>query len=437
MRRAKWLLVTGGGLLVLAIGWAPVVVPALVKFPANIDTTVHYTGTFTTMVDARTMLPLASPRKLPMTVDRHVKVVKSTSSTVTVIEDVTTHVGDQAAQFQHMQYVMDRKTMRFVDSPDTVAFSQSTGIGNPAGTHRVSFPMGTRASGSYPSWTNETGKAVTLTGGSALHLHRDSGIRVIDFRWATEDAVVPAYLNWLQAQGNPTELTPTQTVSILSHNGIDITKAVSDVSGKLTPAESATLQQVLQQPVKLNYRFFSSGAVSIEPRTGAEIYAHADTEGVKVAPDLAGASQLMPLLTKYSGIPSVKAAADGLAKLAARPPQVAAQYRYAQTPVSSAALGRDTRNQLSQLNLVEFRIPWALGLLGAVFVLAGFGLAVLRRVRLVPGDQPVPPLEPGPATATASATAVVPEPAPAPEPAMALPGNSPVLGSSSASRTLT
>ena len=384
MRRTKWLVITGGVLIALAVGWVLAVIPTVVKFPTNIDTTVHYTGTFTTMVDAKTMLPLAQPQKLPMTVDRQVKVVGHTASTVTVIEDVTTHVGDQPAQFQHMQYVMDRKTMKFVNSPATQAFSQTTGIGNPAGTYRVNFPMGTKAGGSYASWTNETGKSVVLTNGSALHLHTDSGIKVIDFKWNTEDPVTPAYLSWLKANGNPTELTPTQMLSVLGAEGINIGKALTDVTPKLTAAEEATVQQVLKQSVTLNYRFFSVGAVSIEPKTGAEIYAHSDTEGVKVAPDLSGANALMPLLTKYSSIPSVKALADGLTKLAAQPPAIAAEYQYAQTPVSSAALGRDTRKQLRQLNLVQFRIPWGLGLLGFLVLIAGIVPAAAHRLRREP-----------------------------------------------------
>jgi hypothetical protein len=400
MRRTKWLAITGGVVVALAIGWVLVAIPALVKFPTNIDTTVHYTGTFTTMVDAKTMLPLAQPQKVPMAVDREIKVVGHTASTVTVTEDVTTRIGTQAPQFQHMQYVMNRKTMEFVDSPETVAFSQSAGIGNPAGTYRVNFPMGTSSGGSYPSWTNETGSAVVLSNGSALHLHQDSGIKVVDFKWNTEGAVTPAYLDWLKANGNPTQITPTQMLAILNADGINVTQALNDVRPRLTPAEAATVQQVLQQPVKLNYRFFSAGTVSIEPKTGAEIFAHADTEGIKVSPDLSGASQLLPLLSKYSSIPSVKALADGLTKLAAQPPQVAAQYQYAQTPVSSAELGRDTRNQLRQMNLVEFRIPWGLGLLGLLLLLGGIGPALVRRFRTNPpaepaGDPvPVPPEAP-------------------------------------------
>ncbi len=392
MKRTKWLVITGTVLVALMVGWILAVEPAVVKFPTNIDTTLHYSGTFTTMVNAKTMLPLPQPQKLPMTVDRHIKVVGHTANTVTVIEDVTTHVGGQPAQFQHMQYVMDRKTMKFISSPNTVAFSQTTGIGDPGGTFRVSFPMGTKASGSYPSWTNETGKAVTLTNGSALHLHLDSGIKVIDFKWNTEDPVTPAYLAWLKANGNPTEITPSQMLTILQGDGINITAALSAVGSKLSGAEATTLNKVLQQSVKLNYRFFSQGAVSIEPKTGAEVYAHSDTEGVKVSPDLSGANQLMPILTKYSSIPAVKAVADGLTRLSAAPPQIAAEYQYAQIPVSSAQLGRDTRKQLAQLNLVQFRIPMALGLLGALFLIGGIGTALVRRFRNVPPSGP--PVEP-------------------------------------------
>ena len=75
--------------------------------------------------------------------------------------------------------------------------------------------------------------------------------------------------------------------------------------------------------------------MSIEPTTGALIDVHSQQEGVAVQPDLSGVGALQPLLDKYAAIPSVKALSDGLAAMAARPPQLAQTFQYTQTPASS------------------------------------------------------------------------------------------------------
>ena len=70
--------------VVLLIGSVAVprlaVAPAMVRFPLNVDETAHYTGHALTYVDEKTLLPLAKPASVPLTVDRHVKVVSGTFS---------------------------------------------------------------------------------------------------------------------------------------------------------------------------------------------------------------------------------------------------------------------------------------------------------------------------------------------------------------------
>ena len=96
-------------------------------------------------------------------------------------------------------------------------------------------------------------------------------------------------------------------------------------------------------------------------------------------PDLTGASVLNPLFRRYSSIPSVKALADGLAKMAARPPQVAERLTYTQTIPSSQRAANRANDNAAKMNLLEVRLPLALAVLG--LILLGLGLFGLRRSR--------------------------------------------------------
>ena len=42
-------------------------VPALVRFPLDVNQTAHYTGTSITYIDQSTLLPLATPKREPLT----------------------------------------------------------------------------------------------------------------------------------------------------------------------------------------------------------------------------------------------------------------------------------------------------------------------------------------------------------------------------------
>ena len=107
----------------------------------------------------------------------------------------------------------------------------------------------------------------------------------------------------------------------------------------------------------LNYFFVVDGTVSIEPTTGALIDVHSQQEGVAVQPDLSGVATLQPLLDKYADIPSVKALSDGLAAMAARPPQLAQTFQYTQTPASSFSTADKARDQAHVMTIVTWWVP--------------------------------------------------------------------------------
>src|SRR5437879_2780336 len=72
-RLASVALGAGAVLVVLALVWKAVGVPALLKFPTNLDVTAHYAGSYSLFVDPKSATPLDTAVNLPLTVGRHVK----------------------------------------------------------------------------------------------------------------------------------------------------------------------------------------------------------------------------------------------------------------------------------------------------------------------------------------------------------------------------
>ena len=147
MRRRRWGIVgacAGVVLLLGSMGVRVAVAPALVRLPLNLDETAHYTGRALTYVDAKTLVPLAKPTSVPITVDRHVKVVSGSFSHAVVDETITITAGSTKTVEQY-QYVMDRRSMQLVDDPRAYAFGNAKAVMRGAGAYRVNFAMGTTA----------------------------------------------------------------------------------------------------------------------------------------------------------------------------------------------------------------------------------------------------------------------------------------------------
>ncbi len=359
--------VLGVVLLVGSGGFRLFAVPALVRFPLNIDETTHYTGTSTTFVDQATLLPLAVPKAEPLSLTRHVKVVSGNFGRAVIDENVSIAAGSTTST-ESYRYVMNRRSMRVLDDPRSFAFGKPTATMHPNGAYRINFAPGTSIRGTYRSYIPEADASTPLVPVEGRHYHSDARIDVMDFTSKLEQPVAPYYRTHLEAMGLPMQVTVAQLQPQLAAAGVDVTKTLADVVPLLTPDESKLLAATLANPIPLEYFFLAEGRVSIEPKTGALVDVHAQREGVAVRPDLTGASALQPLLDKYASIPSVKALSNGLAAMGARAPQVAQDFRYRQTvPSSLGAAGKAT----SLGRRVDLATTWVPG------VMAGLGLVLL------------------------------------------------------------
>lgn len=379
-RRRRWpaLMIGAGAILVVgAVVFALVGVPALVRFPLTTDVSVHYKGTFDLYVNQTTLEPLATPTKLPMTITRTVKVRSGSFSSAVVDEDDTIRPGP-LTYHQDFQYVMNRRTMAFENGPQTEMFGQPA-VTDIAGSYRVNFPLSTTADGRYPVWNTETDTAVTVTNGRGPRAQPGvTGVQVIDFTNVVNGPVSPYYHTWLVHHGFPSSISPAQLEPRLAAYGVNVPALLATLGPLLTPAQSALVGHVLSTPVPLDYTYFYRGVVAVEPTTGALIWVDTTAEGLKAAPSLTGVDQLRPILSAHAGVPGVATLVDALDRLAAAPPQKVVDYTWVQTKASSQHMANLAASQIRTIDLVQ-ALPWALGVLGAVLVVVGILLRGRRR----------------------------------------------------------
>src|SRR4249920_2118170 len=105
--------------VLLVIGsfvWRAVAVPALVRFPTDLDVTPKYTGSVTLYIDPATHLPLSEPKKYPLDIVRSLKADgKESSKDLVVVDEKLQLKAAPLFDFtQENQYVMNRRSMQNV-----------------------------------------------------------------------------------------------------------------------------------------------------------------------------------------------------------------------------------------------------------------------------------------------------------------------------------
>jgi hypothetical protein len=288
-----------------------------------------------------------------------------------VIHETVTIKAGSTTSVEKYQYVMDRRSMKFVKDPRQFAFGDPKATIHAAGAYRINFAMGTTEDGKYLSYIPEADASIPLVLTEGRHHHGDADIDVMDFASTLEKPVAPYYRDHLAAMGLPMQVTAAQLQAQLAAAGINVNAALADVVPLLTPDESKLLADTLTKPIPLQYFFEVGGKISIEPKTGALVDVHAQREGIAVKPDLSGVAALAPLLAKYSAIPSVSALSTGFLAVASRDPQVVQDLQYKQTVPSSVRIADKARDAGHRMTLVEWWVPGAMAVLGLVLVVLG------------------------------------------------------------------
>jgi hypothetical protein len=429
MGRRRWIgLIVGSIGVLLFIGsfvWRAVAVPALVRFPTDLDVTPEYTGSVTLYIDPATHLPLAEPKKYDLHVVRNLEADGEESSKDLVVIDETLHLT-AAGLFdfdQQNQYVMDRRSMENVKDPRSWAFTPDNVVDR-SPNYRLNFPFDTKSQ-PYPVYKNEiatsyearpTGKTTEIEGVTAKDFEADSG---------GAKPVTAAYLASLdQAVKLPRSLSLDELKPILASAGFDVDASLPGLLGALSPEDAATVAQLATGSIDLAYQLEFTGTDSVDTYTGAPMEIRDVTETLTARPTGDAVTTLQSILEKYPDNTEAKAGLGAIKSLDENPIAVF-ENSYSQTPASVRDIAGDVKHQRDQRRLAEKTLPLLLLIIGAVLAIGGALLAWRGGRRRHPnadsdatatpdsaaaGAPPVPEPEPAPLTADPPGTSDAPSP---------------------------
>jgi hypothetical protein len=383
-RRRRWpgvaMAIAGGVLLAAAPLWRTHAVPALVKFPTDVDITPRYAGTFLLFVDPATTAPLAEPATRTLAVDRRIQAIgnESSSERVVVREDIAYDIEGFAPASAVHQYVMDRRTSANVADTRAWAFEPANTL-NRSGDFWVAFPKDVHASSAVEMYKDEIAGTFTATATGATAEVR--GLQLYEF--AAGEEIVPvteAYLRSLDAVVPlPRSLSFEQLTPSLEAAGVPVQATLDTLLRVATPEDLATLVSLVGEPIDLEYVVSFSGSTYVEPRTGAITDVAQVVERISARPSAEALPPLLTILDRYRAEPDIAAAIAAIDRLAGEPLPVF-EYRYAQTDDSVDEVAAWVDDQRGLLDLAERVVPLALTVAGgAALALAAILLFRSRR----------------------------------------------------------
>lgn len=379
-------LLIGGGLAAALVAWMLVGIPALVKYPTDLEADQAFEGTFTVLVDPTSAAPLEEPLVLPLSVDRHIEAIgdKSGANQVVVRETIEERAGDIVDITQVNQYVMDRSSIENVADERAYTFERDNVVDR-SGSYRLHLPFDTSRDETYLIYSPETDTTYPITVDPATPTSDVEGLTLSNFvANESEVPVTEAYLRDLgKAVALPRELTLEQMEPHLLAAGVDVDALLAALLPVLSPADTATLVEFAEQPIGLDYVMSFSGRLGIEPVTGAEVQVSV-AESIGARPRLDTLPDLLAVLDSYPEVPEAAAAAEALQALADAPAIPVFEYRYDQTPASVAIIADEAAAMRTQVLLVKVWVPT--GLAAGALLALGIGMVLFLRRRPRPVD---------------------------------------------------
>jgi hypothetical protein len=380
--------------LVLVIGsfvWRGVAVPALVRFPTDLDVTPRYEGNVTLYIDPTTHLPLSQPRTFPLAVTRHIVAdgAASTKDRVVVKEDLHLVATGLFDFTQQHQYVMDRRSMQNVKDDRAWAFTPDDVVDR-SPDYRLNFPFDTKLQ-PYPIYKNET--AATYQARPAGTTSDIAGVEATDFAAQSDPTpVTPAYLASLdQAVQLPRQLTLDELKPILASAGFDIDASLPALLAALSPEDVATVAQLANGNVDLAYQLAFTGTDAIDRYTGSTMEVRDVKETLTARPTGDAVTTLQSVLEKYPDNPQAQAGLGAIKSLSENPIKVF-ENTYSQTQDSVQDIARTVKDQRDRRRLAERTIPLLMLIVGIVLLVVGVLLVVFGGRRRQVAGAPSPAL---------------------------------------------
>jgi hypothetical protein len=323
----------GAVCLVIAAVLTWTVVPGRKQLPADTDTTRHLEGTAKIVLNAQALTAgdfrAALQVDAPVTAQRTVKVQATDGGTAEVSDQRQLSASGQALGQSQVTYAVDRTSLQAASAPSGWQVTPHQGL-------TVSFPIGALQQ-AYTGWVNET---QTTT---PIQYQREESLGGVDTYVYTAS----------------TEATPIKDPQVLDSLPKALpTSALSALAGLIpvSPELQAALSKALPglaDPVQLNYTYESTATFWVEPTTGIVV----DTEreevrkaGINAGGTTVGGVPVYDVTTKYTG--------DSVADAA-----------------------HDASDAKNSIQTVGSTLPWVLGGLGVVALLAGLVLVATGRRR--------------------------------------------------------
>jgi hypothetical protein len=380
--------VVGVLLVLLAIVWWTVIGPQLAKLPDDINTEMKFEGTLTLYFNPETGQPLPAGRELtvPITVDRMITALPDLyTSGVAVLSDAS--VMTQAGAVKPpmvFQYALDRVSRKCVTSDQNWAYTPQLLMPERVGNYGLLFPGGLGVGDKVSFFFNDPGVPFDVTVASENDNWHDLGVTGLEVdgtrEWTPYNADV-ANLVLIQGQGLPTQISFATLKAQLDAIGFDLDTVIGALAQVATAEEMASLTAMTQQPVNLVYSQESSDIFYIEKTTGATIGATFNrTTGM--SPDATNLAAAVMLITKYAADPNVgptlQAALAAAAPLADAEPTPVYNQTMSITAANEAELVASAEDKIPLIKLATFTIPLIVILVGAVVLLLGVLLVVLK-----------------------------------------------------------
>lgn len=369
-----------------ALAWLLIGVPTFVKYPTDLTAEPRYEGTFTVFVDPATAAPLDEPLELPFSIDRRIDAIGSESgaSRVVVRETLRQRAGDLLDTEQTNVYVMDRRTIRNVRDDRAYAFETSNVVDrSPA--YRLNLPFDTSRDETYEIYRNEIAGTYTIRADEENPTTEREGLRLSNFvAQLDERPLAPAYLAELnEVVSLPESLTADQLAPYLERAGLDLDATIAALAPVLTPSETATVTELIDDPVPIEYVLSFDGTAAVEPVTGAEV-AVANTERVGAHPIVEELGAIQQVLRQHADVPEARTADRALDQLVNGPAIPLFEYSYDQTPASVADIADKASSLRRQVLFAKVWLP--VGLAGAAVLSLIIGTLIFVRRRRVPAD---------------------------------------------------
>jgi hypothetical protein len=395
-RRLAGMIVAIIGLIALigSFVWRAVAVPALVRYPTDLDVTPRYEGTVSLYLDPTTYAPLATPRQTPLSVVRHLQALGDESGKDRVVVKETlelTSPGLFDTTTQENQYVMDRRKMVNLADPRSWAYTPDNVVDR-SGSYRLQFPFDTKST-NYPVYKNEIGGTYEATPASPPE-GEAGGFKTKNFAaMQAATPVTPAYLTALnKIVPLPNELGLDKLQPILAQAGFDLSVELPQLLPNLSPEDTQTIVSLAAKPIQLQYLMAFEGGDSVEPYTGSIVDVTEVKETVSAKPVGESVTTLTTLLQKYPNLPAAQRGLAAVAKLDAQPLPVFIND-YHQTDASVTDIAKQIRDQYDKRRLAESTLPNALLIGGIVLIVIGGALLLWPRRRR-PDTDPAPPPPP-------------------------------------------